>query len=382
MPIDQYAGYADYSQQDFVDEAQPKDTQGGADVTASGGRNNPRTEADGGQAATSIVWSDAENLADEGVQSEETIANTDADTVKDQVVAAGGDQELAAEVAEVVGPAKGVESYIANLNEQIDKQQNKRKKARLLAFGLALLGGESMGNALHYANQTPFFDDEDLNELLDQRKNLMTGLQNDYLSSQGIDTSSAGATSTSGAGGTIPRDGWSYPKLTATLQKEVRDLQKSYTDKNQAIGRINGLITDIESSGGAEGAVGNAAEYIKKLAGGQNNVSQWKTDFTRLVNSEVVNNLPPGVASDRDIDLIKSGFPTNDWDKKQLVRWLQAYRKITKYVAARDKHRSEYIEGTGRQTGWEGDFNYEGAESTTTSQPASGGDVDLDLSDL
>ena len=220
--------------------------------------------------------------------------------------------------------------------------------------------------------------------MLDQRKNLMTGLQNDYLSSQGIDTSSAGATSTSGAGGAIPRDGWSYPKLTATLQKEVRDLQDSYTTKTQTVGRINGLITNIEGAGGLEGAGGTAAELFKGIVGAQGDVSLWKSDFTRLVNSEVVNNLPPGVASDRDIELIKSGFPQNNWDKDTLVRWLQAYRKITNYVAARDKHRGEYIEGTGRQTGWESSFKdqYKAPEDSIETTGEVGDDEVFTIDDL
>ena len=205
MPIDQYAGYADYSQQDFVDEAQPKDVQGSG---AAPGATQP---ASGGNVASSIVWSDgasarpegpagqlpgsqpgaagSETMATEGVQSEETIAATTAETTKNDVLAAGGDDELATAAAQVVGPAKGVESYLANLNEQIDKQQNKRKKARLLAFGLALLGGESMSSALSVANQTPFFDDDDLDQLLDQRKDLMGRLHADYLNSQGVYTS-------------------------------------------------------------------------------------------------------------------------------------------------------------------------------------------------
>ena len=80
MPIDQFAGYADYSQQDFVDEAQPQDTQGGAYANTSGGRNNPRTEAGGGQVATSIAWSDegagSGKATDAGIPSEQAIADT------------------------------------------------------------------------------------------------------------------------------------------------------------------------------------------------------------------------------------------------------------------------------------------------------------------
>ena len=273
------------------------------------------------QVATSIAWSDEQagsgKATDEGIPTEQAIADTKGGEVATQVAEATGDAEFAEQAAQVVGAASGVESYLANLNTQIDKQQDKRKKARLLAFGLALLGGESMSSALQVANQTPFFDEEDLDQLLAQRKDLMNGLHNEYLESQGITT----------AGTDAAASGTDKPiKLTATLEKEIRDLTKKSEENKLVAGRINGLIGDIETHGGWAGVGGTAAEFFKGLAGSQENVSQWKSDFTRLVNSEIVNNLPPGVASDKDIELIKSGFPNNTWNQEQLVGWLQAYR--------------------------------------------------------
>lgn len=126
------------------------------------------------------------SLIDEGIATNESISQTTGEDIEMEVIDAGGDPELAEEANKIVGPAKGVDSYLANLNKQIDSQQNKRKKARLLAFGLALLGGESMSTALRAAEQTPFFDEEDLDQMLAQRKDLMDGVHTEYLASQGI----------------------------------------------------------------------------------------------------------------------------------------------------------------------------------------------------
>ena len=131
-----------------------------------------------------------EEAAEKFAAVNEVISTADETQIDNAVVNAGGDEELAKEFAEVVGPAKGVESYLANLDMQIDKQQNKRKKARLLAFGVSLLGGSSMAQAMQSANQTPFFDEEELDQMLAQRGDVMNRIGTDYLNSQGIHSSS------------------------------------------------------------------------------------------------------------------------------------------------------------------------------------------------
>ena len=169
---------------------------------------------------------------------------------------------------------------------------------------------------------------------------------------------------------------YTYPELTATLQKQVGNLTDEVQTGTTNINRIEGLIGDIDKYGGQTGFVGNVAEAFKNFAGAQGDVSVWKTKFTQLVNSEAVQNLPPGVASDKDIELVLAGYPDNSWNHNALRNWLRGYKKLLTYITQQKKHRAEWIEGTGRQTGWENTFQYDipdlepgsGTGTTTTNE--------------
>ena len=250
-------------------------------------------------------------------------------------------------------------------------------------FSLGLLNGEGFPASIQMANSVGDFNATRINELWNQRNQIQDAITDTALRATGLKPTAPVSTG-GGTGGSGAPASTEYPDLTATLQKEVRDLTGSAEQKSLTAGRINGLIGSIEAADGLEGAGGTAAELFKGIVGAQGDVSLWKSDFTRLINSEVVNNLPPGVASDKDIELIKSGFPQNNWDKDTLVKWLQAYRKVTNYVASRDKYRANYIERTGRQTGWEAAFrdSYEAPANSIDTTGEVGDDEVFTIDDL
>ena len=374
---------------DRVENALQAGTGGRRRNVRGGGFTGPVIEADEGQntqqqtdqtqaAATTIIWSDSSgstNLSDDNVK-----GNTG-----DEVVTAGNeagvDTDVSDNISDLLNVSDGVQNYLDNLNSKIDDEQNKKKKAQMLMFGLALLGGESMANAALLAKDTIFFDDTQLNSLLDSKDEIIGRAENKYLSDQGLKPIPGTKGTGSGAVGSKP---------TATSQKEVIRLANSAESRIETNNSIDGIIRNVDAAGGSEGYAGTAAEFIKNAFGEQDEISLWKKNFTNLINTEVVNNLPPGVASDKDIELIKSGFPTEHWDKKTIVLWMQAYKKINNYLAARENFRARHIEETGRFTGWQTGFDeyWESGNKTAVSSGVGSGsssddsDVDLDLTDL
>lgn len=95
------------------------------------------------------------------------------------------------------------------------------------------------------------------------------------------------------------------------------------------------------------GVLGNALSSFKSIVGGQDEVSSLKTEFERLVNTGIINSLPPGVASDRDIALIKKGFPDSSWSPKEIERFLKAVAKIAAYDSEKNMFKSEYSRNNG-----------------------------------
>ena len=95
------------------------------------------------------------------------------------------------------------------------------------------------------------------------------------------------------------------------------------------------------------GVLGNAFSSLKSIVGGQDEVSSLKTELERLVNTGIINSLPPGVASDRDIALIKKGFPDSSWNPQEIERFLKAVAKISAYDAEKNMFKAEYSENNG-----------------------------------
>jgi hypothetical protein len=95
------------------------------------------------------------------------------------------------------------------------------------------------------------------------------------------------------------------------------------------------------------GVAGKAFGAFKGLLGAQTEVDSLKTEFTRLKNTGVINSLPPGVASDRDISLISAGFPDSSWSPKEIERFLRAVAKISAYDAEKNAFRAKYTEDNG-----------------------------------
>jgi hypothetical protein len=79
-----------------------------------------------------------------------------------------------------------------------------------------------------------------------------------------------------------------------------------------------------------------------------------KTEFFRNVNNQIIRGLPPGVASDRDIEIFSKGFPTGNASSDEIQQYLaveQRFLGVTQDVAILaeqflDKQMSQGIDGT------------------------------------
>ncbi len=282
--------------------------------------------------ATTIEWSDS--VETEGGVSEEEISKVKPDEFKKKVEENGGDSKFAKQVADIFGGANNLKGLLARLESGIEEEQNKRKKARLLAFGLSLMGGSSMAQAMQAANATPFYDDEELKQLLDERYNLKDKLQKAYLKSEGIDFDEKKSDklfegSYKGADGKtytklqvarpdgaifIDSDGQAKPKGVSVTKLGANDGQLSkYSiekiDKNveerhkveRDLDRIRG-IKESEPVGGWRwsGIFSKGAEGFKQFMGTQNITSDWRLGIQDLIKQKALERLPKGSSSEQD----------------------------------------------------------------------------------
>jgi len=93
----------------------------------------------------------------------------------------------------------------------------------------------------------------------------------------------------------------------------------------------------------SSGAWSNFQEGLKSFLGTEDAVTEFRTEFTRISNSQIIGSLPAGPASDKDIALIAEGFPSGSSDPVVLTNWLEAFARLQDADATYNKFKSGYI---------------------------------------
>ena len=89
------------------------------------------------------------------------------------------------------------------------------------------------------------------------------------------------------------------------------------------------------------------AENAKKITGSEDSFTALRQEYVRLRNQGVIADLPPGVATDRDISLVREGFPSDTASPAYVADWLDSYAKVQKAVAQKEDAKAEWISNVG-----------------------------------
>lgn len=117
-------------------------------------------------------------------------------------------------------------------------------------------------------------------------------------------------------------------ELPAGAQKLVNDAAVTASAAKQQATNLNDLSGRIVKIGSSWGALGSAAEFLKKQGGMQGGVTELRQEYTRLRNSAAVGSLPPGPATDKDIAMVLEGFPPSTASPEVLSRFLRGMAKL------------------------------------------------------
>lgn len=141
-------------------------------------------------------------------------------------------------------------------------------------------------------------------------------------------------------------------ELSSHLQKRLSVATDDAIKAENDIGRFEALANEIERADFGGGLIGSTwAEAAKEATGTQDAVSGLRRQFNAIRASQVVNNLPPGAASDADIALALSGFPSDKANKQQVTGFLRGLAKLQRVNAEFNNYKAEYISDNGSERG-------------------------------
>lgn len=91
------------------------------------------------------------------------------------------------------------------------------------------------------------------------------------------------------------------------------------------------------------GALGSASEFLKRATGRQDAVSTARQEYARVRNQLVSKNLPPGAASDKDVEMLMNGFPPENASPAVLAEFLEAQARVSAAGAALENARADWL---------------------------------------
>lgn len=115
--------------------------------------------------------------------------------------------------------------------------------------------------------------------------------------------------------------------IPADTRKLINESAVTAATAQQSAAQFNDLANRIEGLGGY-GQFSNLSEFAKGTIGVQGYDTSLRQEYTRLRNSAAIKSLPPGPATDKDIQMALSGFPKDTSDSRLIAQFLRGMAKL------------------------------------------------------
>jgi hypothetical protein len=117
-------------------------------------------------------------------------------------------------------------------------------------------------------------------------------------------------------------------EIPAESRKLINESAALASTSKQAAVQFNDLAKRIEAAEGGKGAFTSATEWLAKATGRQDEWTQIRNEYTRVRNTIAIKSLPPGVATDKDIELALKGIPPETANATTLASFLRGMAKM------------------------------------------------------
>ena len=139
-----------------------------------------------------------------------------------------------------------------------------------------------------------------------------------------------------------------------SIDEAVRESNAARTKGLQAMS----LAKRYEVVQPTPGFGGTALSAFNDFLGTQGDADMLKREFNGFVNNSVMLSLPPGAASDSDVELARSGFPDARYNADLIQKYLKGVAKASAIVSEYEQQRAEYIsKNKGNQAGFLEEWN-------------------------
>ncbi|HFW4763597.1 TPA: phage DNA ejection protein [Salmonella enterica subsp. enterica serovar Birkenhead] len=137
------------------------------------------------------------------------------------------------------------------------------------------------------------------------------------------------------------------PKLSVNMEKAIEKSAGDAVASRNAADSMTTLADTLEKEKPTPGLFGNAENMFSKLTGQDNYLRDMRIRFNQLANAQATKLLPPGPASDKDIEFARKGIPSETDNPMVMARWLRGMAKMESNNAKFNEFRSEWMSANG-----------------------------------
>ncbi|EPN4525039.1 phage DNA ejection protein [Salmonella enterica subsp. enterica serovar Newport] len=137
------------------------------------------------------------------------------------------------------------------------------------------------------------------------------------------------------------------PKLSVNMEKAIEKSAGDAAASRNAADSMTTLADTLEKEMPTPGLFGNAENMFAKLTGQDNYLRDMRIRFNQLANAQATKLLPPGPASDKDIEFARKGIPSETDNPMVMARWLRGMAKMESNNAKFNEFKSEWMSANG-----------------------------------
>ena len=139
--------------------------------------------------------------------------------------------------------------------------------------------------------------------------------------------------------------------LSPASLKMVNEAAVNAASSKQSAAEMEGLAKKLDTIQGWGKYAGGATEFLKSATGQQDPTTMIKKEYVRLRNNIAIKSLPPGPATDRDIEIALKGMPDEHANPKELSQFMRGMAKMQKIASKVEDAKADWITETGGSLG-------------------------------
>ncbi|HDD9545932.1 TPA: phage DNA ejection protein [Escherichia coli] len=137
------------------------------------------------------------------------------------------------------------------------------------------------------------------------------------------------------------------PNLSVNMEKGIETAVNNATASSNSANSMSALAQQFRAEKPTTGLFGNAQNMFAKLTGSDTTLRDLRIRQNALVNSQVLKFLPPGPATDKDVEIVRQGAPTDMDNPETVARWLDAMANLERRNAQFNEFKAEWMSANG-----------------------------------